>query len=196
VIASRSGEHVTWTLSFIGLCWAGWLAYWLAMAFANKRTVERAGFVGYRVVAIVAFAACAVVGRALNVSAQSRAWHTPLALALACDAIVVAGLAFTVWARIVLGRNWSAEVTFKEGHELIETGPYRLVRHPIYTGLIAMALGTTLAYGRAVGFALLVALCAALWSKARTEERVMIEHFADSYAEYRRRTHAIVPFVL
>lgn len=187
---------MTWTLYFIALCWAGWLAYWVAMAFTSKRTVERAGFLGYRLAGIAAFAACAIVGRALNVTSQSRAWHTPLALGLACDLIVLAGVAFTVWARVTLGRNWSAEVTFKEGHELIEAGPYRLVRHPIYTGLLLMALGTALDWARAVGFALLVALCAGLWWKARTEERVMLAHFPDSYAEYRRRTHAIVPFVL
>jgi protein-S-isoprenylcysteine O-methyltransferase Ste14 len=187
---------MTWARAFIALCWVGWLAYWVAMGFRNKRTVERASVLGYRVVAIAAFVVLAIVGRALNVSAHSRTWQTPLALALACDLIVLAGLAFTVWARVVLAGNWSAEVTFKEDHELIDAGPYRLVRHPIYTGLLAMALGTALVYGRAVGFALLVAVCVALWWKARTEERVMLAHFGDSYAEYKRRTHAIVPFVL
>ncbi len=187
---------MTGTLGFIGFCWIAWLLYWLAMAFANKRTVERAGFLGYRVVAIVVVLACVLVAHALNVSPRAHVWRTPLALGIACDLIVLAGVAFTVWARVVLGRNWSAEVTFKEGHELIEAGPYALVRHPIYTGLILMALGAAVDYGRAIGFAVLLAVCAALWWKARVEERVMSAHFPDAYAAYRRRTHAIIPFVL
>jgi len=132
----------------------------------------------------------------LHVSSQSQLWETTLALGVVTDCIVVAGAAFTVWARITLGRNWSAEVTFKQDHELIESGPYALARHPIYTGLIVMALGTAINYGRAIGFALLVALCGGLWWKARQEERVMSSHFPDAYAEYKTRVHAIIPFVL
>jgi protein-S-isoprenylcysteine O-methyltransferase Ste14 len=73
--------------------------------------------------------------------------------------MVVAGAAFSVWARITLGRNWSAEVTFKQDHELIESGPYALARHPIYTGGFGMGLGTAMNYGRAIGF---IVLCLAM----------------------------------
>ena len=82
-------------------------------------------------------------------------------MALAADCVVAVGLAFSVWARVALGRNWSAEVTFKEGHELVASGPYGLVRHPIYTGLLLMGLGTAINYGRVVGFAVFVAVCVA-----------------------------------
>jgi hypothetical protein len=68
--------------------------------------------------------------------------------------------------------------------------------HPIYTGLIVMAIGTAINYGRAVGFALLVALCGGLWWRAQQEERIMSTHFPDAYAEYRMRVRAIIPFVL
>jgi protein-S-isoprenylcysteine O-methyltransferase Ste14 len=112
------------------------------------------------------------------------------------DCVVLAGAAFTVWARITLGRNWSAEVTFKQDHQLIESGPYALARHPIYTGLIVMALGTAIDYGRAFGFAVLIALCGSLWWKARQEERIMSRHFPDAYAEYSKHVRAIIPFVL
>jgi len=166
------------------------------MAFTTKRTVQRGGLIGYRLVALVAFLACVAIGRLLDVSAQATLWQRTLALGIASDCIVLAGAAFTVWARITLGRNWSAEVTFKQDHELIESGPYALARHPIYTGLLVMALGTAINYGRAVGFALLVALCAALWWKAREEERIMSEHFPEAYADYRARVHAIIPFLL
>jgi len=184
------------TLLFIGCCWIAWVVYWVIMAFTTKRTVERGGFVGYRLVAGVLVLALIAAGQLLHVSARSQLWHTPLALGVATDCIVVAGATFSVWARITLGRNWSAEVTFKQDHELIESGPYALARHPIYTGLIAMALGTAINYGRVVGFGVLVALCGALWWKARLEERIMSRHFPDTYAEYKTRVRAIIPFVL
>jgi protein-S-isoprenylcysteine O-methyltransferase Ste14 len=184
------------TRLFIQYCWAAWVAYWLIMAFATKRTIERAGFFGYRVVALILVVGSVAAGRLLHLSAQSQLWHTRLALGVLTDCIVVAGAAFTVWARITLGRNWSAEVTFKQDHELIESGPYALARHPIYTGLVVMALGTAINYGRAIGFGLFLALCGGLWWKARQEERIMSRHFPDAYAEYRTRVHAIIPFVL
>ncbi len=184
----------TWL--FIQLCWIAWLLYWVAMAFATKRTVERRGFFGYRVVSLIIVLGAIAIGHAVSVSPQSHLWQTTLALGVVSDCLVLAGLAFTVWARITLGRNWSAEVTFKQDHELIESGPYALARHPIYTGLVAMALGTAVNYGRAIGFVLFAALCGGLWWKARQEERVMSSHFPDAYSEYRTRVRAIIPFVL
>jgi protein-S-isoprenylcysteine O-methyltransferase Ste14 len=168
----------------------------MIMAFATKRTVERGGLVGYRVVTIVLVLGCAAVGRLLHVSSHAQLWATGLPLGVVADCVVVAGGAFTVWARITLGRNWSAEVTFKQDHELIESGPYALARHPIYTGLIVMALGTAIDYGRAFGFVLLLGACGGLWWKARQEELIMSRHFPDTYVEYKSRVRAIIPFVL
>jgi protein-S-isoprenylcysteine O-methyltransferase Ste14 len=184
----------TWL--FIEACWIAWVVYWMAMAFSTKRTIERGGLFGYRLVALATFAVCAVLKRLADVSAHSRLWHTTTALGVACDCLVLAGAAFTVWARVTLGRNWSAEVTFKQDHQLIQSGPYALARHPIYTGLLAMALATAIDYGRPLGFALFLALSAGLLWKAREEERMMSAHFHDAYIAYRKRVHAIVPFVL
>ncbi len=184
------------TSLFIEICWIVWAIYWVLMAFRTKRTVERKGFIGYRLVVIGTVIGCVLAGRLLNISPKSPLWHTGLALGIVTDCIVVAGAAFTVWARITLGRNWSAEVTFKEDHELIESGPYALARHPIYTGIIVMGLGTATNYGRAIGAVLFLALCTGLWWKAREEEQIMARHFPDAYAEYKARVHAIVPFVL
>ena len=185
-----------WTWLFIEYCWIAWVLYWVIMAFQTKRTVERGGFIGYRLVALISFAGWFALTRLLHLSTRAQLWHTTLALGLLTDFIVLAGAAFTVWARLILGRNWSAEVTFKQDHELIESGPYALARHPIYTGMIAMALGTAINYGRTIGFALFLSLCAAFWWKARNEEQIMSKHFPDSYANYKTRVRAIIPFVL
>lgn len=185
-----------WTWQVIGYTWLVWLVYWAAMAFRTKRTLERGGLVGYRLVALGLIVVLVAAGRLEHVSSQSQLWQTTLALGVLTDCIVIAGAAFTVWARITLGRNWSGEVTFKQDHELIESGPYALARHPIYTGLIVMALGTAVNYGRAIGFALLFSICGAVWWKIRQEERIMSKHFPDAYAKYKTRVRAIVPFVL
>jgi protein-S-isoprenylcysteine O-methyltransferase Ste14 len=184
------------TLALIGVCWLGWLVYWIAMAFANKRTIERSGFFGYRVAAIVTLLVMFAIGRLLHVAPQNYFWHTPLALGIVTVCVVLTGIAITVWARITLGQNWSAEVTFKQDHELIRSGPYALARHPIYTGLLLMALGTAIDYGRAAGFALFLAVCASLWWKVRLEEQIMSRHFSSEYSDYKQHVRAIIPFVL
>ncbi len=185
-----------WTQLVIECCWIAWLLYWVLMAFGTKRTIERGGLIGYRAVTLVLVIALIAALRLVHSSSHARLWHTGLALGVVCDCVVLAGAAFTVWARITLGRNWSSEVTFKQDHELIESGPYALARHPIYTGLIVMALASAIDYGRALGLALFVGLCGGLWWKARQEERIMSRHFPDAYARYRARVHAIIPFLL
>jgi len=110
-------------------------------------------------------------------------------------ALVVLGLAFSVWARIHLGRNWSGTVTVKQEHELVRGGPYAQVRHPIYTGLLLAFIGTAIARGEWRGVLAVLIIFAALWRKLRLEERYMIETFGDEYRRYRERTAALIPFV-
>ena len=153
-------------------------------AFSTKRTVERGGFLGYRLVAGAVVVALILIGRLVHESPRSQLWPTPLGVGLLSDLIVLAGTAVAIWARVTLGGNWSAEVTFKEDHELVESGPYALVRHPIYSGLLLMALGTAIHDGRAIAFGLFAALCAALWWKARQEELIIRRHLPGEYADY------------
>jgi protein-S-isoprenylcysteine O-methyltransferase Ste14 len=117
-----------------------------------------------------------------------------IALQFAGDALIAAGLGFSVWARVHLGNNWSGNVTVKENHELVRTGPYRLVRHPIYTGILLAFVGTAIEVGQ---WRALIAVPLAFVSfliKSRIEEGRMMQTFAD-YGEYRRTTAAIVPLV-
>jgi protein-S-isoprenylcysteine O-methyltransferase Ste14 len=184
------------TSLIIQACWCVWLVVWVAMAFMTKGTVERGGFLGYRLTGVAAFAVAYAVVRLGGVAPDSVLWHRGLAIAVPADLLVLGGAAFSIWARLTLGRNWSGEVTFKRDHELIESGPYGLARHPIYTGIITMGLGSALDYGRVIGFVALLALCAAFWSKARAEEAIMSRHFPVEYAAYRTRVRAIIPFLL
>jgi protein-S-isoprenylcysteine O-methyltransferase Ste14 len=111
-------------------------------------------------------------------------------------ALTAAGLLFTVWARVHLGTNWSGTVTLKRGHELITSGPYAFVRHPIYTGLLLAFLGSALARDEWRGVLALALVALALWRKLRNEERWMREQFGDAYSAYSKRVAALVPRVL
>jgi protein-S-isoprenylcysteine O-methyltransferase Ste14 len=109
--------------------------------------------------------------------------------------VTAAGLLFAVWARVHLGRNWSGIVTLKQDHELIQSGPYRFVRHPIYTGYLTAVLGAAIVAetGDAlVGFAIILV---ALLFKMGREETFMTREFGDEYQEYKQRVARLVPYV-
>jgi protein-S-isoprenylcysteine O-methyltransferase Ste14 len=115
-------------------------------------------------------------------------------LQLAGAAILVISSAFSVWARLSLGPMWSVTATAREGHELRTTGPYAVTRHPIYTGLTGMLLGSTLLSGSGTWVPILVAGGALLWTKSTTEERLMAETFGEDYERYRKRVPRLVPW--
>jgi protein-S-isoprenylcysteine O-methyltransferase Ste14 len=108
--------------------------------------------------------------------------------------LVAAGLAFSVWARRHLGRNWSAEVVVKEGHALIRTGPYRRLRHPIYAGILLAFLGTAITIGEWRALLAFFLMLLSFGIKSRAEEHRMLETFPE-YAQYRRESSAIIPFI-
>lgn len=129
------------------------------------------------------------------------AWSWPASRIVVDNAAVAAigllltagGLIFAVWARIALGANWSGTVTIKSGHDLIRRGPYRWIRHPIYTGLLASVVGTILLQGEVrslLGFAIILF---ALYRKARREERFLSDEFGESFAEHARHTGMFLP---
>ena len=133
-------------LAITGYCWLIFLIFWLLAAMNVKRTTERwssaTGF-GYLLANAAAFNLLyrtEILGRTPLIPYNE--WSSALAVLAA-----ILGLAITLWARVALGRNWSGSITHKEDHELVEQGPYRFVRHPIYTGMILMVVGTAIARG-------------------------------------------------
>jgi protein-S-isoprenylcysteine O-methyltransferase Ste14 len=110
--------------------------------------------------------------------------------------LTVAGCAFAVWARVLLGSNWSATVTVKQNHEFILSGPYAIVRHPIYAGFLLGILGTALAVGEVRGLIALALAFAAWFRKARTEEEFLVEQFGNAYIDYGHEVKQLIPFVL
>ncbi len=111
-------------------------------------------------------------------------------------AVTIPGLLFAVWAREHLGRNWSRSVTIKQDHELITTGPYAMVRHPIYTGILAGFLGTAMAISQVRGFLVFLLIFLVFWIKLHMEEQWMRSQFGETYATYAHHTAALVPYLL
>ena len=176
--------------------WAAWIMLWLAAAWNVKRARWRES----RRTAVWNRAPV-VLGIALMVWPRLAPpiLNRPLlpagpGLPILGTLLVAAGLVFAVWARWHLGGNWSGEVTVKEGHTLIRSGPYRLVRHPIYSGVLLALIGTALAIGSARGFVATALILAGFVVKLHIEEARMRETFPE-YADYCRSTARLVPGV-
>jgi len=176
--------------------WLVWAAYWLLASRAAKPT-ERREPMGSRLLHVLPllFAVWLLWAEKLpGAFLHERVFPWSPWGFWAAALITALGLLFTVWARIHLGRNWSGTVTIKREHELIASGPYALVRHPIYTGLIVAIIGSAMAQGEWRGVLAVFIAWAALWRKLRLEERWMVERFGEQYTTYRRRVPALVPF--
>jgi protein-S-isoprenylcysteine O-methyltransferase Ste14 len=179
----------------IPLLWLAWIVYWLALARGNKDN-SRKEPIASRLAHIVPLG----VGGYLLFSDAVPRWllRSPIfpgnwvtdSVGLAC---IVIGLALTVWAREHLGKNWSGTVTVKVGHELVRSGPYRLVRHPIYTGLLLAFVGSAVARDEWRAVVALVIIFGALWRKFRFEEKWMGEQFGTEYVRYRAEVPALIP---
>jgi protein-S-isoprenylcysteine O-methyltransferase Ste14 len=178
------------------MLWAGWALYWIGSARGVKRARRRESL-SSRALHVVPLGLAATLLAVPAVPGWLGArWLPPSAGTAALGtSLVGAGLALSVYARRVLGGNWSASVTLKEGHEIIATGPYRMIRHPIYTGLLAAILGTAVARGEWRGVLAFALSFAALWRKLRLEEHWLGEAFGERYADYRRRTWALLPYI-
>ena len=183
------------TIAALWLCWG---AYWAAASIGVKPTVRRETIFSRMLHIAPLFVAGALLWSPAQPIDALRARFVPLAPAIEWTgvAIVAAGFAFTSWARVHLGANWSGIVTVKRDHTLVTSGPYAIVRHPIYTGLLLAFAGTALALGEVRGIVAVALAAASLWRKLRLEERWMTEQFGDAYGRYRSRVRALVPFVL
>jgi len=177
--------------------WWAWALYWW-LSSRDVKATARSESTASRLMHLgpMAFAAAILWMPALGLSFLDTPFlpRAPWAFWTG-TALAVAGLAFSVWARRVLGRNWSAIVTLKQGHELVTRGPYALVRHPIYTGLLLAFVGSAIARGHRSGLLAAALFFLAALRKYRLEERWMRERFGEAYEAYRSRVKAIVPFL-
>jgi protein-S-isoprenylcysteine O-methyltransferase Ste14 len=181
--------------TLIPALWGIWIAGWLAAAWNVKRTQWREPrriAVYNRLPVLLGMAMLLAPGR-LPLAVNQRLLPAGPEPAFFGTLLVAAGLLFAGWARWHLGRNWSGNVTVKEGHTLIRSGPYRLVRHPIYSGMLLALFGTALAIASARGFIGMALILIGFLLKLQVEEARMGETFPADYADYCRRTARLIP---
>ena len=180
---------------FLLTCLAAFILFWTVMAFSTKRTVEASRSQNIWTFVVIAVFVLLMVWRGRSLGPGPLLWPHSLTTGVIADLVTFLGLLLTLWARVVLGSNWSSGVVFKEQHELIERGPYAYMRHPIYSGVLLMFLGIAIFRGRVTGFVLLAILFVGLWFKAVQEEKLLTRHFGEAYPQYKKRVKALAPFV-
>jgi len=182
-------------MTAIGFLWLAWLVSWVAASSWTEHTEKRVGILAearYRTALLLGTILVLVPSR--GHAAVPRLWAPTSMEGWVCVALVAAGIAFCWWARLHLGRLWSGDVTRKAGHRVIDTGPYALVRHPIYSGLLLAIFATMAARGTLWGVAGTVVLTLGIWLKARLEERFLRDELGPAYDDYARRIPMLVPF--
>jgi len=192
-----SGWTATWPTQLLAIIWIAWLISWVGASFWSGRTQKHVMTWDSRAYRIPILAGAILftpwTAQALG---EKPLWHFGNGGIYGLAALTLAGISFTWWARIHLGRFWSNAITRKEGHRVIDTGPYGLVRHPIYTGLITGMLATGVAVGTVTALLGAVLISVGMWQKARMEEGFLTDELgADEYGPYCRRVPMLVPFL-
>lgn len=174
--------------------WGAFIVSWYAAMLWTARAVARTSFVG-RVGDYIFY----IVGFALLFTPRARApgmWETPTAAAYVLVAVEAASFAFAWWARVHLGRLWSGMITLREGHRVVESGPYGWVRHPIYTGFLGAAWTFALLVSSPVALLGAAVLTAQMAWKAKREESFLRQELGPTeYDAYAARTPMLLPFV-
>jgi protein-S-isoprenylcysteine O-methyltransferase Ste14 len=173
----------------IAIIWIIFWVYWLVSAFGvkegrgSKRRIPLTGLTGLSVALLV---------RVFR--GGSLAVHSPI-LGAVGTVVFAFGIAVAIWARVQLGRNWGMPMTQKAEPELVTSGPYRFVRHPIYSGLLAGVLGTALATSL-IGLIIVAVLGGYFYYSAWVEEKNLTATFPTAYPAYRTNTKMLIPFIL
>lgn len=178
-------------------CWIAFIVYWFISARKVKAIAEKQSLstaLQHRI--FVGLATFLLAFQKFPPPLNSHLTPRTDGAQIIGAAICVAGLLVTLWARMTLAGNWSSDVTFKHGHELIKTGPYRFARHPIYTGLLVMVVGTAMNTGRLHAWLALPVMFTGFWIKLKQEETLLLRHFPAAYPDYQKQVKAIVPFIL
>jgi protein-S-isoprenylcysteine O-methyltransferase Ste14 len=183
------------------ILWTVWFVYWIVSARQRVRHTDQvptqreplAGRLLYLGLMVLGFGLVFWRRAAFSLGQLWSPGEVALAVGLAVQA---AGLAFAIWARRTLGSNWAGRITIGGSQELVVRGPYRLVRHPIYSGLLFGFLGTAIVQGQGRGFLGLVLVLAGVVIKLRREEAALRKHFGTAYQEYASRVPGLIPIRL
>jgi len=174
--------------------WAGFALSWIAAMPWSSAVEKRLGMgreIAYRIVLIIGGIVFFIPAHGYE--GPLRLWYVPYATVWPIVGLIALGFLFAWWARIWLGTLWSGQVTKKENHRVVDTGPYALVRHPIYTGILVAVYATAALKGTVLGLAGAAIITLGIWMKARLEEGWLGQELGPAYADYRRRVPMLVP---
>ncbi len=191
--------HIANNLDIIKICWLILFLYWLVSAFFTKKSATKqtvGGTILWRIVLLIVVILFFKFDRTVATAFFSfllfrSFWSHPIVGAI----LAVTGLIIALSARIFLGRNWSSYVTYKKEHELVTAGPYRLIRHPIYSGILLMLIGTFVYYSNLI-ILVILALAAIMiaWRMGR-EEKIMADLFGEKYTDYMKKSKRLIPWI-
>ena len=183
------------TANICACLWIIFCLVWLIASLETKRTHERELFSSRLRYGIpIAIGSYLMFSNNLPFSwERTHLFAQTTLLAAAAILLTAGGISFAIWARFYIGKNWSSAVTIKVGHELIRTGPYAWVRHPIYCGLLVALIGTGLARDKLIALPAIALFWLGFWIKSRMEERFMFKTFGEQYLEYSKSTGALIP---
>lgn len=188
--------------SLVGLLWLVFILLWLVLGQFNKKASKRVSrWTGWWLrlaiiigVSIVISVRHHGVGSLIVSLSRALPIHPGIVVQWVGVGLCVLGFGLTFWARGYIGRNWGMPMSLREGHELVTSGPYAYIRHPIYSGLMLAMIGSALVEGL-LWMILFAFYFAYFLVSARTEEKMMIAQFPDAYPAYRRRTRMLIPYV-
>lgn len=177
--------------------WIGWVVSWVVASLWSGRTQKHdTTYETWIYRAVIFVGAILIAPWTAQVLGEKPTWQVGNYGAYAIVGVMLLGLALTWWARIELGHLWSSAITYKEKHRLVDTGPYALVRHPIYTGIVIALVATAATEATIVALLGATFITIGLWVKAHAEERFLsAELDPDAYESYRRRVPMLVPFL-
>jgi protein-S-isoprenylcysteine O-methyltransferase Ste14 len=177
--------------------WMALAIVWVVGALRTKRTVKSqssASQILYTIILVIGV--YLIFAKQIGLPWLDRQLiSVTIPIVLAGLLIVLVGVVFSIWARLMLGSNWSNRVTLKEDHTLVRNGPYRIVRHPIYSGILFGMLGSALQRGEMRSIVGVVICVLSFWLKTRAEEEFMVQRFGDEYLQYSQEAKSLVPFI-
>ncbi len=187
-------------ISIIIICWIVFFFYWLISSFFVKKSETKRNWKGQIIWRIIVLGLAIIfITLSKGQSSISKAFQpffsSSSTLQVVWTVLVVLGLLGAIWARVYLGKNWSGYVTYKENHELVTSGPYKFVRHPIYSSAILMVIGTFLYYPNIFVLAFLISWSTMFIMRTKREEKIMIKLFGKKYEDYIKKTKRLIPGV-
>ncbi len=176
--------------------WIVFWSYWLILAYRTRSPVKRRQSSLFPILPIIAMVIWILLTAVLPGLLFLRIVPDEIVIALAGTAVTLVGLGFAIWARLHLGTNWSGQPMIKVDHKLVRTGPYKIVRNPIYTGILVAFAGTALVIGEFWAVITIFIILIVFFVKIRMEEKFLLEEFGESYNQYKKDVKALIPYIL